>query len=425
MDINTLKEIIVEQNSARKHLPTGTKRQLLKKIENYYHTPHVVILAGMRRTGKSTLQRQIQQSHYPESTYFFNFEDERLLNFKVADLNKLFEAFVELYGEQKVFFLDEIQNIPGWETFVRRMQDSQFKFFITGSNASLLSRELGTKLTGRHVNLNVFPFSFHEYLKFNQFVFTQDMLLQTQSRGVIKNYFQQYLQFGGLPEFLQYKDLDLIKRTYDDILYRDIITRYDIKAVKSFRELSLYLLSNINTLLSYRKLTTMLELGSVTTVKNFIDYLENSYLFFTLKKYSPSIKTQTVANKKIYCIDNGLIEAVAFQFSNNHGRYLENLVFIELMRRGKEIYYYHTQGNLEVDFVIREGKEITQMIQVCHGFNSEKTTNREINSLLAALEEVGLKEGMILTQDHSEKLIIKDKNITILPVYQWLLEASQ
>jgi len=421
VDINALKEIIIEQNNARKGLPLGTERQLLKQVGKYYNTPHVIILCGMRRTGKSTLQRQIQENHYQQSTYFFNFEDERLLNFKTADLNKLFEAFVELYGEQKVFFLDEIQNIQGWETFVRRMQDSQYKFFITGSNASLLSRELGTKLTGRHINLTVYPFSFAEFLEFSQFEFTQDMLLKTQTRGMIKNHFQQYLQFGGLPEYLQYKDLDLIKRTYDDILYRDIITRYDIKAVKAFRELSLYLLSNVSTLLSYRKLATMLELGSVTTVKNYIEYLENSYLFFTLKKYSPSIKTQTIANKKIYCLDNGLIEAVAFQFSNNNGRYLENLVFIELMRRGKEIYYYHTQGNLEVDFAIREGKEITQMIQVCHGLNSTKTAHREINSLVSALDEVGLNEGIILTQDHSEILNIDGKLITILPVYQWLL----
>lgn len=143
-----------------------------------------------------------------------------------------------------------------------------------------------------------------------------------------------------------------------------------------------------------------------------------------MQKYSPSIKQQTVANKKIYCIDNGLIEAIAFQFSKNMGRYLENLVFIELLRRGKEIYYYHTQSNLEVDFVIREGKEITEMIQVCHGFIEVKTRDREINALVAALEKINLQEGVILTEAHSETVTIKGKSINIIPVYQWLLEGA-
>lgn len=422
MDYSELKSIVVEQKKQLDNIPVGIERELLAKVSRYFETPHIVILSGMRRTGKSTLQKQIQQAHFKSSEYFFNFEDERLLNFTVSDFNKLYEVFVELYGQQNIFFLDEIQNIPNWEMFIRRMQDKGFKFFITGSNASLLSRELGTKLTGRHITLTLYPFSFLEYLSFKGFKFEIDMLLQTQYRGIIKNHFQEYLQNGGLPEYLQYQDSSLLKRTYEDILYRDIITRYDINSVKAFRELCLYLLSNIGTLVSYRKLAATLEIGSVTTVKNYLEYLENSFLFFTLQKYSPSLKKQNIANKKIYCLDNGLIEAIAFQFSKNSGHYLENLVYIELRRREKEIYYYQTKNSLEVDFVVRQGREIVELIQVCEGFHQPATRKREISALLAALEETNIAQGLILTLDHQEEIKLEGKTIIVTPIYQWLLK---
>ncbi|MCX6800155.1 MAG: ATP-binding protein, partial [Candidatus Falkowbacteria bacterium] len=222
MNKELLKEIILEQTDSQLELESGIERDILPKIKKDFKLPHAIIISGLRRCGKSTLLRQIRASINKES-YYFNFEDERLIGFSATDFNVLFELLCELEGEKKVFFLDEIQNIPDWERFVRRMIDRKFKFFLTGSNASLLSRELGTRLTGRQVSFYLTPFSFKEYLSFKKINFKVDDLLRTQKRSSLKRFFSQYLQFGGMPEYLTYANPELLKAAYSDILYRDII----------------------------------------------------------------------------------------------------------------------------------------------------------------------------------------------------------
>lgn len=418
-----LREIVLEQEKSRKETDIGIQRAALNDISRHINIPHTVVISGIRRAGKSTLLNQIINRFYGKGVYYLNFEDERLVDFEVSDFNSLYETFLELYGERKVFFLDEIQNAPKWEVFVRRMQDKKAKFFITGSNASLLSKELGAKLTGRSVAIELYPFSFHEFLAFKGYEPQKNAMSYTIERAGIKKHFAEYLRHGGMPEYLKYKNETLLKRVYEDILYRDIVARYDIKQVKALRELGLYFLSNIGTLFSYNNLKNTLGVGSMNTIKSYSDFLENGFLVFLISKFSYSLKQQFVANKKIYCIDNGLAESIAFQFSKNKGKFLENIVFLELKRKFSEIYYYKTSNNLEVDFLVKSGRKGIAVIQVSDNLDNEKTRQREINSLSRAMDELKLKKGLILTEDTDEEIKANGKVISVQPIYKWLLEG--
>lgn len=422
MHKSLLREIILEQEKNRQTVDLGIKRSALDIVLKQISPSHAVVISGIRRSGKSTLLNQIISNCYEKGVYYLNFEDERLVDFAVTDFNNLYETFLELYGERKVFFFDEIQNVPKWEIFVRRMQDKGCKFFITGSNASLLSKELSTKLTGRCVSIELYPFSFVEFLSFKGYKLQKNALSYTAERAAIKKHFAEYLKHGGMPEYLKYKDPTLLKRVYEDILYRDIVARYDIKQVKVLRELGLYLLSNIGGLFSYNNLKKVLGVGSMNTIKSYADFLENSFLMFLINRFSYSLKQQFVANKKIYCIDNGLAESVAFQFSKNKGKFLENLVFLELKRRYPEIYYYKTANNLEVDFLVKSGRKDIALIQVADNLDSEKTKQRETGALTRAMDELKLKSALILTEDSEEEIKLNGKAIIVQPIYKWLLE---
>lgn len=421
MEKQTLKEIIREQEEVINKKDRGIRREIAPQFKRLADLPHIVVIAGIRRSGKSTLLCQIMDA-LGKKAYYFNFEDERMINFEVSDFNRLYEAFVELQGERNAFFFDEIQNVAGWERFVRRMHDDGFKFFITGSNASLLSRELGTKLTGRHIPATLYPFSFREYLDFRGVSWKKDDLFYTKKRAGLKKHFNQYLQEGGMPEYLKYKAPEQLKKVYDDILYRDIIVRYDLKESKSLRELALYFVSNIAAPVSYNKLKSFLQLGSINTVKSYLDYLENSFLFFSVKRYAHSLKQQAVSPKKIYCIDGGLANHIAFAFSENKGKFLENLVFLELLRRGKEIYYYKTKNDFEVDFAVKEGKTIKELIQVSWNLKNADAREREVRALFEAMKELRLKKAMILTDDSEETINLGINVINVIPAYKWLLE---
>ena len=421
MHKSLLREIILEQEKNRQTVDLGIKRSALDIVLKQISLSHAVVISGIRRSGKSTLLNQIISNCYEKGVYYLNFEDERLVDFAVTDFNNLYETFLELYGERKVFFFDEIQNTPKWEIFVRRMQDKGCKFFITGSNASLLSKELGTKLTGRCVSIELYPFSFVEFLSFKGYKLQKNALSYTAERAAIKKHFAEYLKHGGMPEYLKYKDPTLLKRVYEDILYRDIVARYDIKQVKVLRELGLYLLSNIGGLFSYNNLKKVLGVGSMNTIKSYADFLENSFLIFLINRFSYSLKQQFVANKKIYCIDNGLAESVAFQFSKNKGKFLENLVFLELKRRYPEIYYYKTANNLGVDFLVKSGRKDIALIQVADNLDSEKTKQRETSALTRAMDELKLKKALILTEDSEKEIKLNGKTIIVQPIYKWLL----
>ncbi len=330
----------------------------------------------------------------------------------------MYESFIELLGEKNIFYFDEIQNIDGWERFVRRLHDEKKKVFVTGSNASMLSRELGTRLTGRYLEINLYPFSFLEFLKFKNLKINENDFYLTESKIKLKKHFEEYLTNGGLPEYLKTQNRDYLKLLYDNILYRDVMVRNKLTNEKPLKELVYVVANNISEEISFNSLKKALNLGSSTTVKEYFDYFENSFLIFIVPKFDYSLKKQIYSGKKVYIIDTGLAVSLGFRTSKDLGRLLENLVFIELKRRKKEVYYYSDKK--ECDFVIKEGLKIIEAIQVCYELNSENR-EREINGLLEAMNKFKLKKGIILTHDQSEEIIDDDKIIKAVPVFRWLI----
>lgn len=399
----------------------GVEREVLEELKETVSAPQITVITGLRRVGKSTLLAQIANKYLEKDFYFVNFEDERLLNFQVSDFDLLHETLISLFGEKKTFLFDEIQNVPEWERFVRRLHDQGYKFVVTGSNASLLSQELGTRLTGRSIRVEVFPFSFREYLHFRK-VKTPDLsVLTTKQKGNLRKLANEYITFGGIPDALKYPELEVHKALYDDVLYRDIATRYKLDNVKSLRELAFYLVSNTANLVSFNKLKDLLKLGSVNTVINYIDYLENSWLFFVINKYAYSVKEQQIAAKKTYGIDTGLIQSVGFSFSENKGKLMENAVFLQLRRKYHDVYYYKTTEDYEIDFFIQEEGSL---IQVSQHFDTAETRERELRALVgAANEQKKVKKLVIVTESEKSGFEREGVRIQAVPLYEWLLQA--
>ncbi len=416
---NTLPTILKEQKEAFLKKEIGVKRSMLKEIKKSIRTPQIVVLTGLRRVGKSTLLLQIAKEYLKEDFFFVNFEDERLINFKSEDFSILHEALISIYGEKKNFLIDEIQNVPNWERFVRRMHDNGYKFFITGSNASLLSQELGTRLTGRTTQIELYPFSFKEFLEFKNIKKPNLKNLTTVEKGNLRKLCNDYLNSGGIPDSLKYPKLDIHNSLYNDILYRDISTRYKIKNIKKLKEFSYYIITNYSSLISFNKLKNLLKVGSVTTIVKYMYYLENSWLCFTINKYAYSLKEQEIAPKKVYSIDTGLSKTIGFSFSKNKGKLIENLVFLELKKRYKDIYYYKTKKGREIDFYI---PKTNSFLQVTESLSDLKTKEREIRSILEAKEEnENFKNWTIITENENE--IIKEDGVTIkvIPLYLFLM----
>lgn len=415
-----IRTLLIEQREEILSLGLGIEREKLFEISKYKDTPFPVVISGLRRAGKSTLLAQLAHKFYPDKEYFYiNFEDDRFLDFTVSDFTKLHELLIELFGNHKTFLFDEIQDIEGWEVFVNRMIRAGYKFYITGSNASLLSKELGTKLTGRYIPVELFPFSFGEYLRFRKISMPDLTRLTTVQRGKLRNTFVEYQKKGGIPQALQYPELPIHKTLYEDIINRDIGARYKIGDTKPLRELTFYLLSNISALVSYNKLKELLELGSVNTISSYIEYLEASWLLFVVNRYAYSIKKQQIANKKVYCIDTGLTKSVAFSFSEDRGKFLENTVFLKLRRLyDQDIYYYKTETDREVDFYLSKQKVF---IQVSQSLASPATRERETQALLDAMKEVKGSTGLIVTEDEKDNLSLNGKIIPVVTIYEWLM----
>lgn len=415
MDKNTIKLVVAEQRESFKK-----KLELIsRKIPNsFIKSKKISVISGIRRSGKSTLLKQIAKNF--SDYYYFNFEDERLLDFKADDLNVMYEVLLELYGRQKVFLFDEIQNVYGWEKFARRLFEDGKKIFITGSNAKLLSSELATTLSGRHLKMELYPFSFAEFLEFEKFPIKN--FYNTEEKSVLARNFKHYLEYGGFPEIVTGKNKKELNQLYQDILIKDLIVRFKIRETKIFREIALYLLSNITAPMSFNNVRNMVGVKSVTTVKNYIDFFEEAYLFFSLFKYDYSIKKQIINDRKVYAVDTGLANAVAFKFSENIGANIENIIFIELKRREADIFYY--KDKKECDFVIRKGLKITEAIQVTRDLANPQTAEREFRGLLDAMEKFNLKNGLVITESREEERKIDGRKIKIIPAWKWLLNLK-
>ena len=413
--------LLLEQYDSFWGRETGIPRSRLADLEKVAKLPHAVIISGLRRVGKSTLLLQMAHKLGKDSFYYLNFEDDRFLGFESQDANYLFQHLVELFGERKIFILDEVQNVPDWERFVRRFMDQGYKFYITGSNASLLSRELGTRLTGRYVPIELFPFSFQEYLQFTGEIIPNLDRLRTADVARLNSLLDRYMRAGGIPDAVKYPDLPLLRTLYEDVLYRDIAARYRLDAVYALRELAYYLVSHPAGMVSYNKLKSQFKLGSVNTIKSFVEYMQNSWLIFTMNVYDYSLKRQQIAPKKIYCVDTGLSNAVGFRFSPNTGRLMENLVFMALRQVTDKIYYYLAPDGFEVDFYLPDHN---QLIQVAKNMTDPVTRERELRALRIAVHALKAKQAIVLSSANDEDVNVDGVNVQIRSLSEWLLEEG-
>ncbi len=398
----TLKEIAKSQRKSFDASELGVRREYISGID--LRLPYAFIISGIRRCGKSTVLRQLSEKLL--GFYYLNFEDPRLATFELSDFEKLDEIFHEEFGSQEFYLFDEVQNIEKWEVFVRSRLDKKKRFIITGSNASFLSKELGTRLTGRHINIELFPFSYNEALKFNG------------AKADIKT-FDKYAKGGGFPEYLKYENQDILRELFVDVIQRDIVARYKIREAKALNEMALYLLANIGNELSYNKLKDTFALGSVNTISSFISYLEDSYLIFTVPRFDYSLKKQTVNPKKIYTIDSGFSSANSVSFSQDKGKMLENIAFLALRRHNKQIFYFRSEKDYECDFLVKRGTDIKMALQVCYELN-EQNKERELRGLAEALKKFGLADGLILTFNQEDKMIYEGKKIMAIPLWKWI-----
>lgn len=417
MEREVLKQVIADQQEYRSP-KNFFNRTLTETILRFIDDPSIIIISGIRRSGKSTIQRLLQLE-LAKSDYYLNFDDERLIRFQVEDFQMLLEVLIELFGEQSTFYFDEIQNIEGWERFVRRLYEQGKKIYITGSNAKLLSKELGTHLTGRYIQLEVYPLSFYEIVQHKYPEALSKKALSTKDVGMIQHHFSNYLKNGGIPEYIKFEKPEYLRDLFEGILYRDIIARYKVNDEKPLRELVYYLASNIGKEFSYTKLGKIVGLSSPHTIANYCNYLEQCYVYFFVSRYSHSLKKQIQYNKKCYMIDPALIRITGFRISEDRGRLLENIVFLHLRMQKKEIYFH--KDKKECDFIIREGNQIIQAIQVATNLSDKEVKHREINGLIEAMSLYNLTEGLILTENEQDSIEVNGFLITIIPIWKWLL----
>ncbi len=405
---------------------SGIEREKTNEIIKLLSSRHMKVLAGIRRSGKSTMlyqiiQRLIKKGISPKNILFINMEDGALLE---SDFDSIIGSYLENVDPKGdiYLFIDEIQNREKWEFWVKTQYDlKKFKqIFISGSSSSLLLSKYASLLTGRQFSFLVYPLSFKEFLKFKKINYDLKFITKEQ-KAKIKALLKEYLQYGGFPEVVLEKEKHrILVEYYTSIIERDIIAKYGLEE-KKVKDLCRYVISNVSSLHSYKRLASSVNL-SPTTIISYLHYIENSYLLYHVPIFSYKVRDHLQYPRKIYCADTGLVNSVAFQFSSNIEKLYENAVFIELKRRNKEIFYWKSKQQYEVDFIIKDCLRIKELIQVCYNIKDEETKRREIRSLLKAMNEFKLKKGTIITEDYSEKEEVKNKIIEYIPLWSWLLE---
>jgi hypothetical protein len=407
--------LLQQRELERRHQEPYVERSAdIRKLDNNL----IKVILGPRRAGKSFFAAHALRTL--GSFGYVNFDDERLLT--VVDYDEILNCLDTLYDRPKHLLLDEIQNVSRWELWVNRLQRQGRRVIVTGSNSNLLSQELATHLTGRHVKTLLFPFSFSERLKW---------MNRALTNAECKEAFAHHVEEGGFPEPLVHH---LNRREYlasllDSVIYKDVVRRFKIRAVQGLEDLASYLLANIAQEYSFRTLTSVTRCKSAHTAEKYLRYLEEAFVFFSVKRFSWKVREQVSSNKKIYCIDSGLATCKAFRFNSNFGRLCENLVAIALrkreLNREAEIFYWKcSQTQQEVDFVVKEGLKIQSLIQVCADARDPKTEARELRALINASKALKCNELILLTDD-VEKTVSADwfgvrRKILHIPLWKWL-----
>ena len=399
IQIEFLQRIVDQQKAAIASKDTGMERERLILLPDI--RSHALIVSGIRRCGKSTLLFQLLGERYPQATYL-NFDDPRLYDFGIDDFSKLDELIKE--SSSDVLMFDEIQLVTGWERYVRQKLDENFRVLVTGSNASLLSHELGSSITGRHITKELFPFSYTEYCRFQQLEPCAETTLS-------------YIKDGGFPEYQKQKRDEILTSLLDDIIIRDIAIRYNVRDVRTLQRLTMYLLSNIGNLATGNKLKTNFGIASTTTILDYFSYLEQSYLIAFIPRFDYSLKKQNINPRKIYAIDTGLVEVSTPSFTKDKGHKLENLVFLALRRQYKEIYYYSGKG--ECDFMVMIRGIIGMTVQVCFELKSDNL-QRETSGLFEAMKAFKLSEGTIVTLSQTDQFIHDGMIVKVMPFHEFV-----
>jgi hypothetical protein len=395
-----IRQIIDNQRASIRVKDIGMEREQLHSLPDT--KSHALIISGIRRCGKSTLLFQLLREKFPQAVYL-NFDDPRLYDFSIEDFVKLDKLIRESLCN--VLMFDEIQLVKGWERYVRQKLDENCQVFVTGSNSSLLSRELGSSLTGRHLTKELFPFSFTEYCRYHQLTFCPEATLS-------------YLKDGGFPEYQKQKHDEILSTVLDDILIRDIAVRFNIRDVRTLQRLTIFLLSNIASKVTANKLKSSFGIASATTILEYFSHLEQSYLLAFIPMFDYSLKKQNINPRKVYAIDTGLVGINTPQYKKDEGHRLENLVFLTLRRKYKEIYYFSGKG--ECDFLVMDKGMIVSAIQVCLELQSDNL-HREISGLFEAMKVYKLEEGVIVTLSQSDFYTNEEMRITVLPFHEFMV----
>ncbi len=429
MNKEELIEVLSAWNYWKKDLESGVIREeYLDKLSELVKTGQVVAITGVRRSGKSTLMKQFIQKSInlgKKRTAFLyvNFEEPQFTGMLSAEfLQRIYEAYKEIVGtpgERPCILLDEIQNIPEWERFVRGLNEkNEADIIISGSSSKIFSKELGNILTGRWIELRMYPLSFREFLSFRGLKISGRLEILSE-KALIKKHLREYLEAGGFP-LVALKGMaeEILPRYLDDIITRDIGERYRIRDTAKLRALARYYLTNFASPVSYRKAAAYANL-SPDSVERLTGYMEESLLFYFVPRFSYSLKEQQANPRKVYAADCGIINTAGFRFSENIGRLYENAVFLQLKKQGKEIYYH--KGRNECDYLVMEERKIKQAIQVSYTIDPGR--EREIKGLMEAMNEHDLAEGIILTDDYEETHEKDGKTITFRPLWKWLTDA--
>jgi predicted AAA+ superfamily ATPase len=404
MVLQSIIAYVVEQQKTRlSSRDSGLKRELIPALRSL--SSHALIISGVRRCGKSTLLMQMIESMDREKVLYLNFESPQLFEFSLSDFARLDNVIAQ--KKISTLFFDEIQLVEGWEMYVRQKLDENFQIIITGSNASLLSKELGTKLTGRHISQELFPFSYSEFLSFK---------LLTPGVQSLK----EYMHIGGFPEFVKTGDEEQLSTLFEDVLIRDIVTRYGIKDIKSLQRLASYLFSNIGNRISATKLKQPLSIGATSTILSWFSHLDLSYLVSFLPMFSHSTKAQLINPRKVYAIDLGLVDVISNTMTDDSGRKLENLIFLHLRRKYTELYYFDEKG--ECDFVAMKNGVVQELVQVCYDLHPDNL-KREMNGIMQAMKFFNIQKGKIITFTNTDLIKEHEFEIEVVPAYKYLMNS--
>jgi len=419
-----IRTIVLQQKEERDMLLKHQyqERAWLDKADDFVASNLIKLITGPRRAGKSVFALQLLKT---KNFAYLNFDDDLLL--KHFDENTLMQVLLEIYPNFEYLLLDEIQNLPNWELWVAKLYRRGINLIITGSNSRLLSSEMATALTGRFIQITILPFSYAEVLAFNNIPINHET--PTEKARLLQQ-LAEILTYGAFPETIKSRNLthSYLSALYDSILLKDLTRRFRVRNSNELYSLSSYLLTNYCNPFSINQLTNELGIGSAHTTQKFCNYLSEPYLFFYLSRYNNKLKLMKKSPQKVFVVDNGFVTAKSFELSENKGRLLENLVFVDLLRRGyntqQTLFYYRTRNDKEIDFVCRDIHNIEILIQVSYDLQNPKTYKREISSLIEAGEELNCNNLLLLTWDDEKIVQESGVSITIKPVWKWLLETA-